>query len=212
MGIKLSKGGVNSFNFVISGPMSIDKANTGIGRPPESGCCIFDGVIDGIAASRCSNWGTNIDYDRSTGGGTNMNIRNLWAPQASGSEQPESEGHRIRAMVGLRASNMIGDHLQKEWLYLKSCSGETGHLHFKSCDASASTGQLNLATNVQPARKLRLYRRRWAFARTLRRGGERCASNDLARATDPLDRQRLKKRRSLPLANSLRHTFGMDPL
>lgn len=146
VGIKLSKGGVNSFNFVVSGPISIDKANTGIGSPPESGCFVFDGVIDNIVAYRCSNWGSNIDCDASTGGGTNMNIRNLWALQASGSELPESKGHRVRAMVGLRASNLIGDHLQKEWLYLESCSGEIGHLHFESCDASASTGQLNLMT------------------------------------------------------------------
>lgn len=142
IGIKLSKAGVNSYNFVISGPITISFANTGIGNPPEALSFVFDGII----AFACSHWATDIDCDTFNGANTNLNIRNLYAMQLAGQALDHSKGHRVRATVGLLATNLMGDHLKKEWVYLESCSGEIGYMHFEKCTPSADTGQLNLIT------------------------------------------------------------------
>ncbi|MBX3595223.1 hypothetical protein [Sphingomonas sp.] len=146
IGIKLSAANSYSYNFLIAGPLTIRDANTGIGNPPETGSFVFDGEIANVTAYGCSNWGLDIDCDAANGGNTNLAIRNVYALQPENLEQPESKGHRFRATVGLLITNLIGDHLQKEWLYIESSSGKIDYLHFESCDPSAMTGQLNLIT------------------------------------------------------------------
>ena len=148
VGIRMAKRGVQSFNFVLQGPISIVRANTGIGSPPEKGCAVFDGVIDSVIVTEWSHWATDIDCDTMAGSGTNMNVRNLWALQTAGQELPNSKGHRFRGMVGLRASNLLGDHLRGEWLYLESCTGEIGHLAFERCVSTARSGQSSLIAMI----------------------------------------------------------------
>lgn len=150
VGIRIAKGGVFSFNFLVGGGATINvkKACTAVDSTPDSGSFAFVGTVDGVLANDCASWAFNFDCDTATGGITNLIIQNAWALQTDGAEQPDSKGFRFRGVQGLRAENLLADHIQNEWFFAESCYGSVGHLAFESCDAVRSTGQLSLIATI----------------------------------------------------------------